>query len=263
MIVSSDGILKALPWPVLYDGNAYIVDRYDITAIQSSVDLITDATSQKPIEPNVVFVSKPGSGGMTGGVSLVSAPNDASRSVASGALGSPIELNLVGGGSLKPQWSKITYLERADPTAENILGYMSTEKDKNLLQIHIPLNVGGSDPLLSKFDGTMTLRDLMFSKYDRLPVLLLTDARVETLKPQDSQCLATALMGAAKQGVVTHWRLSDAQGARLYSEKLFSEMALGLTPAAAHMKGLRALKANIRYSHPHYWAALNWYGGVR
>ncbi|MCP4696042.1 MAG: CHAT domain-containing protein [Gammaproteobacteria bacterium] len=243
LVIVADGILGAVPFAALHDGEAFLIERYAL-AVTPSVELV----DPRPLPRDNARTLLAGLSEAVQGFPPLSHVQDELSNIAE-----------LWGGDI---------LENADFTLANL----SRQLEKTPYAIIHFATQGhiGKDPrqtFLLTHDGKLTidrLEELLrFSESRRKPVELIVFSTSQTAQGDEQALLGLAgiaIKAGARSALASLWTVSDAATAELMTE-FYRQLQ---DPALSKAQALRAAQLQLLadYEHPYFWAAFlligNW-----
>lgn len=239
LLIIPDDFLFALPWSALYDGSAFLSDRYLLSVAPASVRIaLTRQAERRPVQER--------------GAAKVTI----------------LALGYAGNPPLQHIAAELQTVQQAFPAAQIIYPaaakHLRWEEPPTILHIAAHGHVEQQAPLLSQLelsDGAYLFADIL-----NLPmqgVALVTLSACETAMTPEQGHVVLALAGAflcAGAGAVlaSLWSVDD-QATRDFMASFYNALQNGLPPAGALQTAQNALR-QAGFAHPYYWAAFQLLG---
>lgn len=242
------GPLHFLPLGALWDGQAYLVDRFELASLPSASSLVMLRSRAGPAavaaRARVLALGNPTS-------ELPGLPA-AEREVALvGSLWREAELGL------GEQATKQRFLERAPGSALIHLGSHGVFLPERPMDSYLAL--AGASPE----EGRLSALEVL--GVDLRPARLVTlsacsSAEVQVEHGDELMGFSRAFLHAGAPALVASLWPVDDEAALALVGKLYTGLRAGQPPIAALSAAARAVKAEARHAHPFFWASLAFIG---
>lgn len=242
-----DSYFQSLPLAMLYDGEQYLIDKYNIS-VSSSAKQLQQSLSQ----PTETLIS---------GVSQIS-PSFYNPIVPKNLQPLPqvkIEIE-----NIKKSNASTSTLVDAEFTSQS---FKQINENNSFSVIHLSTHAQFSSDLEQTFvlawDTPLNVKDLKFLVQKKSSLDLLVLSACQTAKGDRRSFLGIAGMAAqaGARGILASLWLVDAESTTQLMSKFYDGLKHGLTKAEALRLAQLSLLKSDKYFHPYYWAGFILVGG--
>lgn len=238
LVIVPHGPLHYLPFQALYDGDAYLIDRYEISYLPGSSFLRYVCETQ---------------------------PTASNTTVVGHSFGTALPYTIEEAISIAEFWQGSTLLED-DATLEAV---QEAASNSRIIHIAAHANFRPDNPLFSGIalaDGWMTTLDIFGLRLDASLVTLSACQTGRSIVGGGDELLGLmrAFLAAGTSSLVaTHWSVEDRSTAQLM-QNFYRKLHAGASKGSAIRQAqVEMLHSDSHYRHPYYWASFYLVGASR